>query len=959
MSSPGGLVNMREKSQSGRALARSSRQTLAPIMDRSLHALSLASLVLVATARPARASSGIDFIEHIFGASAVNACTGHGRMAVGVARDGDLVVLGWPNASFADQLGFIAGNDLDVRTRPRYGAPDGAGSFLGLVVDAGGGARTVTWLHDPKSWDAAQSYGPDDGANVHTVFEPKAQALEALGLRVTLVDAVKPRPPGETAGDVLVRRVRVERAPGKSTKIWLLTYANLSPVPPSSHVPELPLADWGMDGRNDYAAVWSAADGAVVHFHPGDQRLYSDLFSVAGTTVSWGVVGGALQAGTPDASAVAGLAARLDADHAPGAYLALTTVPAPDQHQIGYDATPFCGQVSAIIDNILELPEHFPAVVLPVPKEALEVFRCPKDAAPIHVAEGWKHTATDALADAGDGELEGSSIAAGEVNEALRTPLVFETRAGIEVADAAVVLAAGATAKAALDAAAEGAADPDAVLAAAEKAFADWVAPLRLPEKLGTEARLVARRALANVRVGTDAATGAIVASIARQAPYGLDWPRDGAFFNVALDVSGQADEATRRTELYAAWQRSEPVAPSPLIGPEPPVDPDTGDGSSYPADGWEMNYYADGVPGGPYRFEIDNAGFALWSTVAHAGWVSEPALYLEKRWSTIARAASLLARWRDATTGLQAPAQEDDSPASTQTLHGAVTTFGALETAARAARLLGRLDAAAPWETRAAELRDAILGQLHDPVEGRFINNVPTASSVNPGSAPTGPTAWLVWPMRLLPWSDERLQDQLAFDLEAIGPTVRLENEGGAYYMKNTLALALAWGADPARRPSLDALFTALTNHATPATRQFGEVMVVAEDESGGRRPDQRVSNPHLWEGTLFYLTAMALEDPAALLRYDEVLPPAELGPAPAPAPEPAGGCGCRMAPPRRGLHDLALVGAALALFGRRLRPLRQSGAHIRQATRWITCLVRGFGSPPGRLGLGLGSRE
>ena len=28
-----------------------------------------------------------------------------------------------------------------------------------------------------------------------------------------------------------------------------------------------------------------------------------------------------------------------------------------------------------------------------------------------------------------------------------------------------------------------------------------------------------------------------IVASVARQAPYGLDWPRDGAFFDYALDV--------------------------------------------------------------------------------------------------------------------------------------------------------------------------------------------------------------------------------------------------------------------------------------------------------------------------------------------------------------------------------------------------------------------------------------
>ncbi|MEE2644751.1 MAG: hypothetical protein VYD19_07440, partial [Myxococcota bacterium] len=38
-----------------------------------------------------------DAVERIFGASNVNAITGHGRLSVGLSRDGDLTVLTWPS----------------------------------------------------------------------------------------------------------------------------------------------------------------------------------------------------------------------------------------------------------------------------------------------------------------------------------------------------------------------------------------------------------------------------------------------------------------------------------------------------------------------------------------------------------------------------------------------------------------------------------------------------------------------------------------------------------------------------------------------------------------------------------------------------------------------------------------------------------------------------------------------
>jgi glucoamylase len=834
------------------------------VIGRSRPLLIAATSLLLAV--PAPATSGIDGIEHLFGSTNVNAVTGHGRLSVGVSVDGDVSVLTWPSPSYADQLAYLSSNDLHARVLPRFGAPQGAGLFLGLLVERGE-TRELTWLRD-ADWIIAQSYGPEDGPNVVTRHDSAR-----LGLTVTVTDAVRP---SADEGDVMVRLVEVERAGDSAvTAAWLLTYANLSPIPPNSRVPELPLADWLFDGSNDFAAVWDASAGAVIHFHPRDQLIYDEFLDFAiPPAVAYGVIGAQLQTGTPDAETLATLAAQLDATYADGSYLALTTVPPPDQHQVGYDETPLCATRDMFADNILRLPETVPNAELPVDPALIDLLRC-RDEPPVHVREGWMHAAADALADSADGELSGSGIAAGEVNDALRTPLVFDT-AGASLARAAVLLGAGSTASAAR-AALSSAGDPGGVAAAARAALDRWLATVRLPDSAPAAVRAVARRSLINLRVGTDAATGAIVASISRQPPYGLDWLRDGAFFNAALDISGQTELAGRRADLYIQWQRREPVPPTPVVDLPPPVDPTSGKTDTYPADAWEMNYYPDGMIGGIFRFEIDDAAFALWTIVTHAGWEPAPAQYLSERWDAIARAANLLARWRDAETGLQAPAQEDDNSAYTRGLHGAVTVYGALEVAARAARLIGHNSAAARWAARACELRNAVLEHLYDEETGRFVAEV--GQHFDPLRAPTGSTAWLVWPMRILPWDDARVQAQLAGDVDVIEPHIRLQTAGGSYFMKSTVSFGLA-NMNPALSSRIAEMRDRLaTDHPTP-TRHFGEAMVV-EDTAQGPRASQRVATPHLWEGILFYLTAMALDAPEAFDRHDAVLPPSQVAPA------------------------------------------------------------------------------
>ena len=92
---------------------------------------------LAAAPARAQAPTTVDMDEHIFGASNTNAVAGHGGLTAGISGDGDLTVLSWPGPTWADQLAYIASNDLDVRSEAHLGATDGMGAFVGLLVTTG------------------------------------------------------------------------------------------------------------------------------------------------------------------------------------------------------------------------------------------------------------------------------------------------------------------------------------------------------------------------------------------------------------------------------------------------------------------------------------------------------------------------------------------------------------------------------------------------------------------------------------------------------------------------------------------------------------------------------------------------------------------------------------------------------------------------------------------------------
>ena len=178
-----------------------------------------------------------------------------------------------------------------------------------------------------------------------------------------------------------------------------MTYANLSPVPFNMRIPELPFADWGLDGRNDFAALWDEAEGMVLHLHPGNQGIVDEVLEIVVRPPSWtGPLGEAIEVGQPDPAALQQLADGLDDTFVEGVVVALTSTPAPDQHHVGQDETPFCDNVDDLIDNFQALEALYPGLPLPVDAEVADLLRC---GANDGLSAPWPEAAEDAYGAAG------------------------------------------------------------------------------------------------------------------------------------------------------------------------------------------------------------------------------------------------------------------------------------------------------------------------------------------------------------------------------------------------------------------------------------------------------------------------------------------------------------------------------------------------------------------------------
>jgi len=420
----------------------------------------------------------------------------------------------------------------------------------------------------------------------------------------------------------------------------------------------------------------------------------------------------------------------------------------------------------------------------------------------------------DPFYDIGDGHLSGSDAAFGQTAGALGA-LGADADGSYTVYLAAATSAADATALI-TDARARGF---EAIRAASEAYWAQWLSAARLPATPDARTIAVSKHALMLIRTAMDRRSGAIVANATTQTPYRQDWVRDGAFFNYALLLAGHPELAKQHADFYRRVYR--------------------------PGGTWDSLYYPDGGEAGlVYLYEVDSQAFALWALWLPAAFDPSDRAYLERVYPAIEDTANALLLCRDPRTRLQCYAAEDDAVQPTQGAQGAATVYMALRSAVSAATALGR----APnprWAERADELRAATLSRLCD------------AGGCRGGRG----GVYLVWPSKLLDPSAARTQNHLRQFIEELDARSNFAAPaiGGymQYPMESLLALAPAW-QDPDRATRLDGWVRWLTHHvAEPGVLHYGERIFRVGGPGSPHVYLHSVGFPHIWSGVEMYIAA------------------------------------------------------------------------------------------------------
>jgi hypothetical protein len=802
----------------------------------ALLALALAARALACPELPIL-PDGPNAFDLQYGATNTNAALGSGGLTAAYSRCGELTVLKWPGPSYYNQLEYLSSNAPDARILPHFGAREDHGAFPGIFYRTATGSG-LTWLRD-DDWVHTQRYSADTS---DVLLDEAVNA--SLGLTVTGSMFVLPD------RNVLVSHYVVTRSPaspvGRATMIF---YSNFNPS--LARLPFFPVADWGLDFQNDFAVAYDRRERALLHFLPASAQAYPHDYAAVNAVLQ-SPPGSRVGVRRAVRQMIAGLTE-------PGVYIAAGVRRRDQGYQAGFDDAPNCPHQSALADRTItafSLPPFFDML-------ARQLFVC--DAvvtnpggplAACREANGWTYTAESAYLDAQDGELSGSPIAACQANAALARRLRF--RDG--TATATLYVAVGGTRDEAyglLREARDG--DPLAQRAATEAWWDAFVAPAHLPDTDDPLVTAFAKRSLVVMRTATDNASGAIVASVNTQSPYGADWPRDGSFINHALDLAGYTGAVSRHNRFYARVQRKQPTGWSllysfPACNPASPVYPDC-----VPAGTYETNYYADPtavLPANPISFEIDEAGLGVWTMWEHYGFLTDPverAAYLADVCPSIRLGAVNLAACRDPANGLQCMANEDDNIPLTQGLQGAETVLLALENAVAAAGACG-FDAgeAAGWQARATELAQAIRDHF-------FVTGPPDHFA---GGRP----GWLLWPVAFFPPGDPVARSHADWLQQVSVDPILTRTAASSAYDAETLVVRGKYfraAGDAAALAALqDDVRFFVRELTTPGTLHLSEAYArVQLDLNGdGIAPDYVPENdvPHVWEHAYLYIAAM-----------------------------------------------------------------------------------------------------
>jgi hypothetical protein len=367
--------------------------------------------------------------------------------------------------------------------------------------------------------------------------------------------------------------------------------------------------------------------------------------------------------------------------------------------------------------------------------------------------------------------------------------------------------------------------------------------------------RRVGRRSITNLLLGHDRNSGAIVASPSRQPAYHFDWPRDGAFFDLALDLAGFSEIVDQHLDFYRRTQQKKRLSGSLawLLGLRSPF--------HSPRGHWSANIYTDGQEGNisiiPY--ELDETSLVIWDLWRHEHFIPEadrPA-YQKRFREVLELAACAIDSYVNKRKGWVRRCFEDDNFIPYATLHGAAAVLTGLASAIDAGQRWGTDPTQVErWRTSAVALRNGIL---------RRVANEPILRK----SGWRG-IQWSLFPAPLFESYNDQLAQPFITELtKEVQEKVERKRLGYGYLAEQVFILNIVTATQPELRPLLTLAAREITNFLPiPGSDCYGEVTLwISMPGEQGLIPQQRTSIPHLWTGVCAYLTVESFYHPERFL--------------------------------------------------------------------------------------------
>jgi hypothetical protein len=206
----------------------------------------------------------------------------------------------------------------------------------------------------------------------------------------------------------------------------------------------------------------------------------------------------------------------------------------------------------------------------------------------------------------------------------------------------------------------------------------------------------IRRRALLTMAQAMDRQTGAIVRAPITQPPLALDWARNGAWINLALDTAGYHGLATRHSKFYlsALRKKRSPGAPR----------------GSLPAAS-----YSNGESALPNAvLDVEAVAWMLSGYWRHTLFLeaSQRKGFLDSVWPGVEPATEFLASWTRGNNGAPFPSFQQDRLHDGDSDMLLLTTYMGLTSVSRMAEELGR-PMNALGKTRLAEIESQLMFQL------------------------------------------------------------------------------------------------------------------------------------------------------------------------------------------------------------------------------------------------------